>query len=194
MSNLRVNIAKEFSNLPRPKISKPIIPNFKYPELLDETYEIGTGWKIDSFTEDARIPQPNYDVASEIIPLKSNIYPLEVKPSKSTSLHGIDFNFQSVKVDGFITRIEPTIMISRTLFEGLSSYKLSIYGMNYADKHWQKIATYKADNTSEQQIGKPNEQKKEGPFSERKKRGKNLKLINPHLHYGICSLLYCNRP
>lgn len=66
--------------------------------------------------------------------------------------------------------------------------------MNYADKHWQKIATYKADNTSEQQIGKPNEQKKEGPFSERKKRGKNLKLINPHLHYGICSLLYCNRP
>ena len=98
MSNLRVNIAKEFSNLPRPNISKPIIPNFKYPELLDETYEIGTGWKIDSFTEDARIPQPNYDVASEIITLKSNIYPLEVKPSKSTSLHGIDFNFQSVKV------------------------------------------------------------------------------------------------
>lgn len=179
MPDLRTSIARELSNLPRPKISKPITANFEYPELWDETNEIGTGWQIDLFSEEARIPQPTYDVASALIPLKSNIQPIEVIPSMPMSFHGIDIDFQFVKVDVFDSRIETTIKISPALFERLSLDKLSIFGMNYADKHWQKIAMPKNDNAPEQKLEKPKGQKREGAFAEPKKRGRKSKIEQP---------------
>ncbi|MFN3491040.1 MAG: SNF2-related protein [Anaerolineales bacterium] len=179
MPDLRTSIARELSNLPRPKISKPITANFEYPELWDETNEIGVGWQIDLFSEEARIPQPNYDVASALIPLKSSIQPIDVNPTMQMSLHGIDIDFQSVIVNVFDPRIEAAIKISHTLFEELILGKLSIFGMNYADKHWRKIAMPKYDNAHEQKLEKSKEQKKEGAFFEPKKRGRKSKIEQP---------------
>lgn len=179
MPDLRTSIARELSNLPRPKISKPITANFEYPELWDKTNEIGLGWQIDLFSEEARIPQPNYDVASALIPLKSNIQPIEVNPSTLMSLHSIDIDFQLVKVDVFDSRIETTIKISPALFEGLSLDKLSIFGMNYADKHWRKIAMPKNDNAPDEKLEKPKGQKRGDSFAEPKKRGRKSKVEQP---------------
>jgi superfamily II DNA or RNA helicase len=186
--DLRTSIAKELSSLPRPKISKPIIANFEYPELWDESNEIGVGWEIGSLSEEARIPQPNYDVASALIPLKSSIQPIDVNPSMLMSLHGIEVDFQSVKVDVFNSRIETAIKISPVLFEELTLDKLSIFGMNYADKHWRKIAMPKNDNAPEQKLEKSKGQKREDAFVEPKKRGRKSKIEQPML--SIWDLLF----
>lgn len=188
MPDLRTSIAKELSSLPRPKISKPIIANFEYPELWDESNEIGVGWEIGSLSEEARIPQPNYDVASALIPLKSSIQPIDVNPSMLMSLHGIEVDFQSVKVDVFNSRIETAIKISPVLFEELTLDKLSIFGMNYADKHWRKIAMPKNDNAPEQKLEKSKGQKREDAFVEPKKRGRKSKIEQPML--SIWDLLF----
>lgn len=172
MPNFRTSIAKELSRLPRPKISKPITANFEYPELWDEAKEIGVRWEISLFSEEARISQPNYDVASALIPLKSSIQSTDVNPTKQMSLHGIDIDFQSVIVNVFDSRIEAAIKIFPTLFEELTLGKLSIFGMNYADKHWQKITIPKSDNAFEQKLEKSKGQKREGAFVEPKKRGR----------------------
>jgi len=213
--DLRTSIAKELSSLSRPKISKPITANFEYPELWDETNEIGVGWEIGLSSEEARIPQPNYDVASALIslkssiqpidvnpsmlmslhgidvdfqsvdvasaliPIKSSIQPIDVNPSMLMSLHGINVDFQSVKVDVFDSRIETAIKISSALFEELTLDKLSIFGMNYADKHWRKIAMPKDDNAHEQKREKSKGQKREDTFVEPKKRGRKSKIEQP---------------
>lgn len=179
VSDLRTSIAKELSNLPRPKISKPINVSFEPPELWDETNEIGVGWKIDIFSEEARIPQPNYNVASALIPLKSSIQPIDVNPSTLMSLYGISIDFQSVNVDVFDSRIETAIKVSPALFEELTLDKLSIFGMNYADKHWRKIAMPKDDNAPEQKLEKSKGQKREDAFVEPKKRGRKSKIEQP---------------
>jgi SNF2 family DNA or RNA helicase len=177
--DLRTSIARELSSLPRPKISKPITANFEYPELWDETNEIGVGWQIDLFSEEARIPQPNYDVASALIPLKSSIQPIDVNPSMLMSLHGIGIDFQSVNVDIFDSRIETAIKISPALFEELSLGKLSIFGMNYADKHWRKIAMPKDANAPEPKLEKSKGQKRKDTFVEPKKRERKSKIEQP---------------
>ena len=179
MPDLRTSIAKELSRLPRPKISKPITANFEYPELWDETKEIGIGWDIGLFSEEARISQPNYDVASGLIPLKSSIQPIDVNPTMQMSSHGIDIDFQSVMLNVLDSRIETAIKISPSLFEELTLGKLSIFGMNYADKHWRKIAMPKNDNAPEQKLEKSKESKKEGTFVEPKKRGRKSKIEQP---------------
>lgn len=179
MPNLRTSIAKELSRLPRPKISKPITANFEYPELWNKTNEIGVEWEIGLFSEEAKIPQPNYDVASALIPLKSSIQPIDVNPTMLMNLHGIDIDFKSVKVGVFDSQIETTIKISSNLFEEITLGKLSIFGMNYANKHWRKIAMPKNDNAPEQKLEKSKEQKREGTFVEPKKLGRKSKVEQP---------------
>lgn len=179
MPDLRASIAKELSNLPRPRISKPINIDFGSPELLDETNEIGFEWRIDFLTEEARIPQPNYDVASTVIPVKSNILSVNVNPSTQMSLYRIGVEFPSVRVDILDSRVETAINIFRVPFEELTLNKLSIFGMNYADKHWQKIAVPKDDNSLELKSEKSKGQKREAIFAEPKKRGRKSKIEQP---------------
>ena len=179
MPDLRKSIAKELSNLPRPKISKPITPNFVFPELWDKTDEIEIGWKIDFFTEEARIPQPNYDVASALVPIKSSILPIDVNPSLLMNLHGIDVDFQPTKVDIFDSRIETAIKVLRIPFEELNLHKLSIFGMNYADKHWRRITMPKDDSSPQPKLEKSKGQKREDFFIEPKKRGRKSKNQQP---------------
>jgi SNF2 family DNA or RNA helicase len=176
MPDIRTRIARELSKLPRPKISKPITANFEYPELWDKTNEIGFGWEIGLFSEEAKIPQPSYDVASALIPLKSSIQSIDVNPTMLMNLHGIDIDFKSATVDVFDSRIETSVKISLNLFEEITLGKLSIFGMNYADKHWQKIAISKSDNIPEQKSEKSKGQKREETFVELKKRGRKSKI------------------
>lgn len=179
MPDLRASIAKELSNLPRPRISKPINFDFQSPELWDETNEIGFEWGVDFFSEEARIPQPNYDVASTLIPVKSDILSVDVNPSTLMSLYGIGVDFPSVKVDILDSRIETAINIFRVPFEELTLNKLSIFGINYADKHWRKIAMPKDDNSLESKLEKSKGQKREASFVEPKKRGRKSKIEQP---------------
>jgi len=174
--NLRVSFAKELSRLPRPKISKPITASFEYPELLDKTDEIEIRWEIGLFSEEARIPLPDYDVASSLIPLKSSTESIDVNPSTLMSLHSIEVGFQSVTVEFLDCQINTAIQIYSGLFAELTLDKLSIFGMNYADKHWRKIAMPKNDNAAEQKLEKSKEQKREGTFVEPKKRGRKSKV------------------
>jgi hypothetical protein len=82
VADLRTAIAKELSSLPRPRISKPFDLIIDTPSLWDEIKEVEIGWKIETVSEEARIPQPRCDVASELIPLRSNISTIEVNLSK----------------------------------------------------------------------------------------------------------------
>ncbi|MBV5343079.1 hypothetical protein JZU68_05535, partial [bacterium] len=216
--DLRTSIAKELSNLPRPKITKYANFNFESPELWDKTNEIGVGWKLDFLAEEARIPQPsydvastlipirssiqidfpelwdgineigvgwkldflteearisqpNYDVASTLIPIKSSIQTIDVNPSMLMILHSIGVDIHS--------RIKSAIKISPALFEELSLDKLSIFGMNYADKHWRKITIPKDDRDPKSKTEKSKEQKRESSFDEPKKRGRKSRIEQP---------------
>ena len=171
MADLRTRIAKEFSNLPRPKISKPYVLDFQPPELRDETKEIGIGWKIGTFLEEARIQQPMYDVASDLIPMKSNTTTIDVNPSSLMKLDNIEVDFQPISISIIDSQISSLIKIFPVPFAELTLDKLSIFGMNYADKHWRKIAILKDDNIP-QLKEKSRDQKREGDFVEPKKRGR----------------------
>ncbi len=156
MADLRTSIAKELSNLPRPKISKPIKPDFQLPELWDETKEIGIGWKVETYLEETRIQQPVYDVASALIPIKSNATTIDINPSSLMNLDNIEVDFQPITIDVFDSQIGSSIKIFRVPFAELSLDKLGIFGMNYADKHWHKIAMPKDDK-----VPRANEKSKE---------------------------------
>lgn len=203
MPDLRTSIAKELSSLPRPKISKPITANIEYPELWDKTNEIGIGWEIDLFSEEARIPQPNYDVASDCFPIKSNVIIVElnfnqpfildtnyttlkakvdslsINPSTSMTLQDIGVDFQSVNINALDFWIETPIKVFPVSFGDLGSLKISLFGMNYADKHWRKIAIPKDDNAPESNLKKSKGQKREDTFVEPKKRGRKSKAEQP---------------
>lgn len=180
MPDLRTHIARELSSLPRPKISKPITANFEYPELWDKTNEIGVGWEIGLFSEEAKIPQPSYDMASTVIPVKSNILSVDVNPSTQMSLYNIGVEFSSIRVDVLDAQIETAINILRVPFEELTLNKLSIWGMNYADKHWRKIAMSKDDNSLEPKLKKSKGQKRGNTsFDEPKRRGRKSKIEQP---------------
>ena len=174
VADFRTNIAKELSNLPRPKISKPIKPDFQLPELWDETKEIGIGWKVETYLEEARIQQPRYDVASALIPIKSNTTAIDINPSSLMSLDNIEVDFQPITIDVFDSQIGSSIKVYRAPFVELALDKLSIFGMNYADKHWRKIEVPKNEDESQTESQKAKGQKG-GKTVEPKKRGRKSK-------------------
>lgn len=59
MADFRAAIAKEFSSIPRPKVSKPFNLAIDTPEVWDETKEVGVGWKIEIISEEARMVAPH---------------------------------------------------------------------------------------------------------------------------------------
>ncbi|MEW6029720.1 MAG: SNF2-related protein [Chloroflexota bacterium] len=180
MANLRTAIVKELSNLPRPKISKPFNLVVEAPEVWDETEEVGLEWGMEIFTEEANIQWPRCDVASGLIPLKSVISTMDVNPSTLMSLHNIVVTIPPVKIDAFDSRIESLVQFFRVSFIVLTSHKLNIFGMNYADKHWQKITSPRNENVPQAEE-KSEKQKGKGDFIESipKKRGRKLKKQQP---------------
>jgi superfamily II DNA or RNA helicase len=178
VADLRTAIAKELSSLPRPRISKPFNLVIETPELWDETKEAGIGWKIGTIPGEAKIPQPMYDVASDLIPLRSNISTIDVNLSKLMGLQNIGVAFQPIKVGVFDSRFEPLAKVYRVPFTELALHKISIFGMNYADKHWRKIAMPE-DNNVHRTKENSKEQKREGSFVGPRKRGRKPKNQQP---------------
>lgn len=178
MADLRTAIAKELSNLPRPRISKPFNLVVETPELWDKTKEVEIGWKTETIPEEAKIPQPMYDVASDLIPLRSKISTIEVDPSKLMGVQNVDVVLQPIKVGVFDPRYEPSVKVFRVSFTEPALHKISIFGMNYADKHWRKIAMPKDDNTPHN-VEKAKKQNRAGDFVEPKKRGRKAKKQQP---------------
>src|SRR5215210_4228104 len=114
MPDLRANIAKDLSNIPRPKISKPINLSVESPELWDQTQEVGiskgvvfqfkeVGINKDVVIqfEEARIPQPVYDVASSAIPLGSYVTLIDINPSTKMDFLELNVDITSVRLEAF---------------------------------------------------------------------------------------------
>ena len=146
MPDFRASFAKELSNIPRPKISLPIPLSIKSPFIEDKTQEMGISEEVGIQFEEARIPQPSYNIASQEIPLKSNISEVDINPSSRMSLFNVDVIFSPLRVEVFDPRIISQIKIFHIPLGILGLNKLTIYGMNYADRHWQKIVIPKDDN------------------------------------------------
>ena len=178
MADLRASIAKELSNVPRPKISKPINLSIESPEIWDKTREVGISEDVAIQPEEARISQPFYDVASSAIPLRSYISTINLNPSSTMELLGLNVVISPIDVGVFDSKIDTEIKIFRIPFTALAIEKLNIFGMNYADRHWHKIAMPKDDNIPLVKE-KSKEQKREGGFVEPKKRGRKSKNQQP---------------
>ncbi|MHB8779453.1 MAG: SNF2-related protein [Anaerolineales bacterium] len=187
MADLRASIAKEISNITRPKISKPINLSIESPEIWDKTQEVGISKDVVIQFEEARIPQPIYDVASSAIPLISLISTININPSSGMELLWLNLVIAPTDVEVFDSRINSEIKIFRIPFTALAIEKMNIFGMNYADKHWHKIAMPKDDKVL-QANEKSKEQKRENDIVEPKKRGRKPKNQQPL--YSIWDLLF----
>ncbi len=188
MTDFRASIAKEISNILRPKVSNPLNLNIELPEILDKTWEVGISEDVEIHLKEAKIPQPLYDVASTAIPLKSYTSIIDVNPSTQMELQNISVGYQLIPNDLIDFLIQPSIKIFRVPFTELTLNKLSIFGMNYADKHWRKIALPENDSLSQNKPEKSKEQKREGSFNQLKKRGRKPK-IEQYIH-SIWDLLF----
>jgi superfamily II DNA or RNA helicase len=187
MADLRVGVAKELLPIDRAKISKPINLNIESPEIWDKTREVGISEDVSIQFEEARISQPFYDVAFSEIPLRSYISTININPSSTMELFGLNVVIVPIDVRAFDARINTEVKIIRVPFTTLAIEKLNIFGMNYADKHWHKIAVPKDDKVH-QANEKSKEQKRENVFVEPKKRGRKPKNQPPL--YSIWDLLF----
>lgn len=177
MANIRTAIAKELSSLPRPRISRPFNLSIDAPNLWDETKEL-LGWKIKIISEEARISQPKYDLASEQVPLRSTVTNLDVNFSKLMESQNIETAFQPTRVDVLSSKFEPLVKVFPVKFNELTLIKINIFGMNYADKHWHKIVLPKEEHFPKTKEN-TKEQKVNGEFAEVKKRGRKIKKQQP---------------
>jgi len=177
--DFRASFVKELSNIPRPKISLPIPLSIKSPVIEDTTQEMGISEEVGIQFEEARIPRPSYDIASQAIPLKSNILEVDINPSSRMSLYNVDVIFGPLRVEVFDPRIISQIKIFHIPLGILGLNKLTIYGMNYADRHWQKIVIPKDDDVFQAKLGKSKKQEREDSSSSLKKRGRKAKPEKP---------------
>ncbi len=172
MPDLRTSIAKEISVITRPKISFPIPLSFKSPAIEDKTWEIGIVEDVEIQSEEARIPQPLYDVASNAIPLKSYISEVDINPSSRMSLFDVSVVFRPLKVDVFNPYPISEIKIFSLPLKILGLNKLSLYGMNYEDKYWHKISLPDEESIPKPSIKKPRDQSEEFPIGNHKRKRK----------------------
>ncbi len=188
MANAQTSPEKAISDFRHLKVSKPIDFGFlESPRIWDKTEETTIVLDVEIEYGEAKISQPSYDVASNAIPLKSRISEIHLNPSSQMNLFDLNVVFDPLKADTFSPQIVSEIKIFRIPFGALALDKLSIFGMNYTDKHWHKIAMPKDDNVP-QVKEKSKDQKKEGDFVEPQKRGRKPKNQQPL--YSIWDLLF----
>ena len=195
MTRFRIDLGKQISAIHRPKVLKARDLEFFSPDLLNHTEELRFVEGIVIVDEVARISLPSYDLTSTPIPLKSAITALEVNPavgmaisSASSILQLPDLlpyaNLQIDPVEDINSvELEPTVVsalvpidkifvnVIPIQFSSILSNKVSIFGMNYADKHWHKISIPNNEGVPQVISKKPKEQR-EGIFVELKKRGR----------------------
>jgi len=179
VADFRASLAKGISDVHRPKISNPIKLSIESPEIWDKSQELGVNEIVEVQFLEGRIPSPSYDVASNSIPLRNSILTIDIDPSSQMDLLDFKVHFQSPNIFIFDSRIKPEIKIFRIPFAALNFNKLTIYGMNYADKHWQKIAIPKDDNVPPVKTEKSKDRIGEEGFVKPKKRGRKAKIKQP---------------
>jgi superfamily II DNA or RNA helicase len=202
LARFRIDLGKQVSEIRRPKVLHARDLEFPFPALEDRSEELRIAEGISITKEVAKISQPSYDLVSTPVPLKTAITALEVNPASTMSIHEFSspltvpepLPYTDIHANFVIDMVPimwesivevPSIPIEITnisvipvQFASILSNKVSIFGMNYADKHWRKIAIPK-DEIVPKVKEKSKKQKSEDTIVELKKRGRKPKNHQP---------------
>jgi superfamily II DNA or RNA helicase len=207
LANFRKDLAKQVSQISRVKILKAGDFRFAPPLLLDETEQL-TGFDeiavqggnakilpplyvelttviplhvcsgIGETDNSIQLPLPSYDKGTSIIPLQTTVNEVEISPPID-----IDVRVFNLSLDPFSThfvefQIDADVAIRSIPSILISSDKIQIFGMNYADKHWRRIPQPKDDAVSAAKSIKSKD-RPDDSFVEPKKRGRKPKTQQP---------------
>ncbi len=202
MARFRIDFGKQISEIRRPKVLQARDLEFPVPEVADRTEELRFLEGISIVDEVAKISLHSYNLASTPIPLKAAITALEVNPAAAMSIFSATsfleqpdlLHYANMQIDSIVdivsVQMEPTvdsvtipinnivISVIPIQFSSILSTKVSIFGMNYTDKHWRKIAMPK-DEIVSQVKEKSKKQRSEDTIVELKKRGRKPKNQQP---------------
>jgi len=202
LARFRIDLGKQISEIRRPKVLQARDLELYIPELADRTEELRFIEGISIVDEVAKISLPSYNPASTPIPLKAAITALEVNPAAAMNISSASsflrlpdlLLYANSQIDSIVNIVsvpmEPTVdtvsipidsiivSVIPMQFSSILSTKVSIFGMNYADKHWRKIAMPK-DEIVPQVKEKSKKQKSEDIIVELKKRGRKPKNQQP---------------
>jgi SNF2 family DNA or RNA helicase len=151
------------------------------PDLWDEPKSLIVIEPAIIYRGEARIPKPNYNVASRVIPLLTTISSLDFHPATDTSVSAMEFDFQPVSFELYDSQFITDLSVPEILSESITLEKFSILGMNYADKHWHQISYPEKENLFQPELGELSKPKKAGKSVEPKKRGSRQKDLQSSL-------------
>jgi superfamily II DNA or RNA helicase len=133
----------------------------------------------DFLNDDAiKVSPPHYDEATTIIPLQTNVRAVEINPPVDIGDTAINLILDPFNINSPEFRIDADVSIKSFPFALISSEKIHVFGMNYADKHWHKISIPRDDAVSQAKPEKSKE-RRDGSFVEPKKRGRKPKIQQP---------------
>jgi superfamily II DNA or RNA helicase len=203
LANLRKDLAKQVSQISRVKILKAGDFRFAPPLLLDETEQL-TGFDeiavqggnarilsplyveistaipsyvyggIGETSNSIQFPLPSYDEATSIIPLHADVNEVEISSSVDIDLDAFDVVLDPFNIHFVEFQIDADVSVKSIPSILISSNKIQIFGMNYADKHWRRIPVPK-DEAVPQTKTRKSKDRSDGPFVEAKKRGRKPK-------------------
>jgi superfamily II DNA or RNA helicase len=140
---------------------------------------------------------PHYNESTPIIPLQASVNTVELNPAENIGFASLDLSLDLLTIDSLELGIDPNVTIIARSFAAITSEKIHIYGMNYADRHWHLISIH-VDNNAPQGNAEKAERRRDGDFVKRKARGRKPKhrqplpsiwdllfaLLQPPLHFG----------
>jgi len=177
VAKLRVSLSKGISGIPAPHkfVFKTSDLKIHPPKLWDEPDTliiIGPG---NIYRGEARIPKPSYNVASRVIPLHSRISSVEFYPTTDSEVLALDLDFQPVSFELYDSQFISDLSVPAIPSVPIVLEKFSILGMNYAEKHSQKISSPEEETLLQPGQAKSSKQKKDGKSVEVNKRGRKQK-------------------
>lgn len=211
MARFRIDLGKQVSEIRRPKVLHARDLEFPFPALEDQSEELRIAEGVSIMEEVAKIPQPNYDRVPPPVPLKTAITAIEVNPASTMSIYefsspltvpepfpytdiSTNFVFDTVPVmwESIVKVVSipiefMNVSVIPVQFALILSDKVSIFGMNYADKHWRKISI-PDDKVFSQAISRKSREHGDSDFIEIKKRGRKSKIKQPI--FSIWDLLF----
>lgn len=176
---LRVSLGKQVSEISFPHRFLATDIKILPPELWDVSNALVFS-DIEYFRGgEARVQQPSYDVASMDIPLQADISAVELSPTTNLVFLTVDVILDQINIELFDSQIIHNLSVPNILLVPLTFEKISIFGMNYADRHWHKISYSEEDISRQPKQSKSDKQQREGVFVEPKKRGRKPKNQQP---------------
>ncbi len=179
MAKFRVSLGKQVSEISFPHRFLATDINIKPPDLWGETDVLTITGGMNILSGEACIPQPSYEIGSMVIPLRADISDVGLYPLIESEILALNVIFDPPNFERYDSQIinivnNPTILLVPITFE-----KISIFGMNYADRHWHKISFSEEDLHRQQEQSKSNEEERKVEFVESKKRGRKSKNQQP---------------